>query len=85
MSKQWSKYRWNCSVGEHLPYSAWCPVCVKARGREDQHKAKESDEQAVVKVSMELFSWRTFTIQCMVSSVREGQRQGGPAQGKGVR
>ena len=39
-----------------LPYSAWCPVCVKARGREDQHKAKESDEQAVVKVSMDCCS-----------------------------
>ena len=26
---------------------------VKARGREDQHKAKESDEQPVVKVSMD--------------------------------
>ena len=29
---------------------------VKARGREDQHKAKESDEQAVVKVSMDYCS-----------------------------
>ena len=28
-------------------------MCVKVRGREDQHKAKESDEQAVVKVSMD--------------------------------
>ena len=37
----------------HLPCRAWCPVCVKVRGREDQHKAKESDEQAVVKVSMD--------------------------------
>ena len=35
----------------HLPCRAWCPVCGKARGREDQHKAKESDEQAAVKVS----------------------------------
>ena len=41
----------------HLRYRAWCPVCVMARGREDQHKAKESDEQAVVTVSMD-FSWR---------------------------
>ena len=31
-------------------------MCVKARGREDQHKAKESDEQAVVKVSMDYCS-----------------------------
>ena len=41
---------------EHLPYRAWCPECVKARGREDQHKAKESDEQAVVNVSMDYCS-----------------------------
>ena len=40
----------------HLPYRAWCPVCVKARGREDQHKAKKSDDQAVVKVSMDYCS-----------------------------
>ena len=40
----------------HLPYRALCPVCVKARDREDQHEAKESDEQAVVKVSMEYCS-----------------------------
>ena len=43
----------------HLPYRARCPVCVKARGREEQHKAKESDEQAVVKsIDGLLFSWR---------------------------
>ena len=42
----------HCKRG-HLPYRAWCPVCVKARGRGDQHKAKESDEEAVVKVSMD--------------------------------
>ena len=28
---------------------------------------------------------RTFTMHGLVSSVRESQRQGGPAQGKGVR
>ena len=31
-------------------------MCVKARGREDQHKAKKSDDQAVVKVSMDYCS-----------------------------
>ena len=31
-------------------------MCVKARGREDQHKANESDEQAVVIVSMDCWS-----------------------------
>ena len=40
----------------HSPYRAWGPVCVKARGGEDQHKAKESDEQAVVNVSMDYCS-----------------------------
>ena len=44
----------------HLPCRAWCPVCVKARGREDQQKAKESDEQAVVKRL--LFSWREMKL-----------------------
>ena len=34
----------HCRSG-HLPYRAWCVVCVKARGREDQRKAKrEKDE-----------------------------------------
>ena len=42
----------------HLPHRACCPVFVKARGREDQHKAKESDEQEVVKVSMDYCSVR---------------------------
>ena len=40
----------------YLPYKAWCPVCVKATGREDQHEAKESDEHAVVKVPMDYCS-----------------------------
>ena len=25
----------------HLPYRSWCPVCVKARGREDPHRAQK--------------------------------------------
>ena len=25
----------------HLPYRSWCPVCVQARGREDDHKRKK--------------------------------------------
>ena len=32
-------------------------MCVKARGREDQHKAKKSDDQEVVKVSMDYCSF----------------------------
>ena len=31
-------------------------MCFKARGREDQRKAKDLDEQAVVKVSMDYCS-----------------------------
>ena len=42
----------------HSPHRACCPVFVKARGREDQRKAKESDEQEVVKVSMDYCSVR---------------------------
>ena len=28
----------------HLPYRGWCPICVKARGREDAHY-KQTKEQ----------------------------------------
>ena len=40
----------------HLPYRAWCPVCIKARGREGQHRAKGPEDQAGVKVSMDYCS-----------------------------
>ena len=26
----------------HLPCRSWCPVCVKARGREDPHRAQKN-------------------------------------------
>ena len=22
----------------HVPYATWCPICVKAKGKEDHHK-----------------------------------------------
>ncbi len=34
----------------HTPYRAWCPVCVKARGRATPHmKSKTVEEEAVPK------------------------------------
>ena len=39
----------------HLPYRAWCPVFVNARGREDQHEAKELGGQSIDGL---LLSWR---------------------------
>ncbi len=33
----------------HLPYRGWCPICVKAKGKEDGHKeAGESTKPTVV-------------------------------------
>ena len=29
----------------HLPYGCWCPVCVKAKGREDAHKRGDGKEK----------------------------------------
>ena len=29
----------------HLPYRNWCPVCVKAKGREDAHARSSDDEK----------------------------------------
>ncbi len=29
----------------HLPYRNWCPICVKARGREDPHRRKSSKKR----------------------------------------
>ena len=38
----------------HLPYRAWCPVCVKARGREDEHRAGNAEEEdGVSEVAMD--------------------------------
>jgi len=41
----------------HLPYRSWCPVCVKARGREDQHRARKTkDEDGITEVAMDYCS-----------------------------
>ena len=37
----------------HLPYRAWCPVCVKARGREDPHKAKTKGKDELPVIAMD--------------------------------
>jgi hypothetical protein len=39
----------------HLPYRGWCPICVKARGREDAHykQTKEQKEQGLPRVAMD--------------------------------
>ena len=38
------------------PYRAWCPACVKARGKATPHmKSKEAEEEAVPKISMDYF------------------------------
>ena len=29
----------------HLPYRDWCPICVKARGREDAHRRKQKNKE----------------------------------------
>ena len=31
----------------HLPYRSWCPVCVKAKGREESHRKQEGKEEAI--------------------------------------
>ena len=44
--------RHNCT---HLPYRPWCPICVKARGREDSHykRTKEQKEKGIPKVCID--------------------------------
>ena len=33
----------------HLPFRRWCPICVKAKGKEDSHrKAEESTKPTIV-------------------------------------
>lgn len=28
----------------HMPYRAWCPVCVQAKGKESPHRRRREDE-----------------------------------------
>ena len=46
------KEKHNCT---HLPNRPWCPICVKARGREDAHyvKAMEEKLKGLPKVAMD--------------------------------
>ena len=39
----------------HLPYRSWCPVCVKASGREDPHRTNtgKSMEESIDSVAMD--------------------------------
>ena len=39
----------------HLPYRSWCPICVKARGREDKHQAgrRKNDGSELPNISMD--------------------------------
>ena len=31
----------------HWPYQSWCPICVRARGREDQHRVEQKKLEEV--------------------------------------
>ena len=40
----------------HLPHRSWCPICVKARGKEDAHRAvKDKGDKAVVAMDYKTF------------------------------
>ena len=42
----------------HLPYRSWCPVCVKAAGKEDGHfsvKDKEPGEKPIIALDYKSF------------------------------
>ena len=42
----------------HLPYRSWCPVCVQARGREDDHKRdKEKAKDGKVTINIDYKSF----------------------------
>ena len=49
-----------------------------SRGRSSEER--EEPKRPTTRGKRSTLQERTFTIQCMVFSVREGQRQGGPAQ-----
>ena len=40
----------------HLPHRSWCPVCVKARGREDMHrKVLDKGDKPIVSMDYKAF------------------------------
>eukprot|EP00974_Lingulodinium_polyedra_P125558 11195032-Lingulodinium_polyedra.AAC.1 len=30
----------------HVPYRSWCPVCVKAKGKEEAHRSSKGQEKS---------------------------------------
>ena len=42
----------------HLPHRSWCPVCVKARGKEEAHKkVREQGEVPTVSIRSACCRW----------------------------
>ena len=42
----------------HMPYRSWCPVCVKAKGKEEAHRSRKSgDKSCKATIS---FDYKTF-------------------------
>ena len=37
----------------HLPYRAWCPICVKAKGKEKAHRKQTEAREGLPVVSMD--------------------------------
>ena len=37
----------------HLPYRNWCPVCVQAQGRDDDHKRDQGKERRLPEYSFD--------------------------------
>ena len=35
----------------HLPYRSWCPICIKAQGRDDDHPKDEDKERLLPEYS----------------------------------
>ena len=41
----------------HLPYRSWCPVCVKAKGRESPHERQAGSKDGKVMISIDYKSF----------------------------
>ena len=41
----------------HIPYRSWCPVCVKAKGKEDPHRRSDGDKSVKATVC---YDYKTF-------------------------
>ena len=42
----------------HIPYKAWCPICVKARGRSDGHGGTSTDTTGIPLVAWDFAFFR---------------------------